>query len=425
MSATRPAAGVAVERGGGGAEGFDVARVRRDFPILSQRIHGKPLVYLDNAATTHKPRAVIEAVSGFYERDNSNIHRGLHDLSQRATAAYEESRSKVRRFLNAAEDREIIFVRGTTEAINLVAGSYGRRHVGPGDEVVLTAMEHHSNIVPWQILCEEKGARLRVVPINDDGELLMDELERILGPKTRLLSVVHLSNALGTINPVRRIVELAHARGVPVMIDGAQAAAHLRLDVRELGCDFYAISGHKMYGPTGVGVLYGRADLLEAMPPYESGGDMISSVTFERTTYNKLPHRFEAGTPNIAGVIGLGAAIDYLGALGLDAAAAHEQELLEYATRAVAGVPRVRIIGRAREKASVLSFVIDGIHPHDVGTVLDQEGIAIRAGHHCTQPLMERFGVPATARASVAFYNTREEIDALVAGIHKVLEVFG
>ena len=425
MSATRPATGVAVERGRGRAAGFDVARVRRDFPILSQRIHGKPLVYLDNAATTHKPRAVIEAVSRFYEHDNSNIHRGLHDLSQRATAAYEESRSKARRFLNAAEDREIIFVRGTTEAINLVAGSYGRRHVGPGDEVVLTAMEHHSNIVPWQILCQEKGALLRVVPINDDGELLMDELERILGPRTRLLSVVHLSNALGTINPVRRIVELAHARGVPVMIDGAQAAAHLRLDMQELGCDFYAVSGHKMYGPTGVGVLYGRADVLEAMPPYESGGDMISSVTFERTTYNKLPHRFEAGTPNIAGVIGLGAAIDYLGALGLEAAAAHEQELLEYATQAVLGVPRVRVIGRAREKASVLSFVIDGIHPHDVGTVLDQEGIAIRAGHHCTQPLMERFGVPATARAWVAFYNPREEIDALVAGIHKVFEVFG
>jgi len=387
-------------------------------------VFGKPLVYLDNAATAQKPRAVIDAITRFYTMDNSNIHRGLHALSERATAAYEACRSEARVFLNAAEDREIVFVRGTTEAINLVAHSYGRPHVGPGDEVLITAMEHHSNIVPWQILCEEKGARLRVAPIGDDGDLLMDELERLLTPRTRIVSIAHVSNALGTINPVRRIVEMAHQKKIPVLIDGAQAAPHHPIDVRELGCDFYALSGHKMFGPTGVGVLYGRADLLEAMPPYQGGGDMISSVTFEKTTYNRLPYKFEAGTPHIAGVIGLGAAIDYL--QGIDAAGriAHEDELLRYATEKVAALPRVRLVGTAKRKTSVLSFVIDGVHPHDIGTILDREGIAIRAGHHCAQPLMDRFGVPATARASLALYNTRGEIDALAAGIRKVLEVF-
>ena len=403
---------------------FDVRAIREDFPVLHQTVFGKPLVYLDNAATAQKPRAVIDAITRFYTLDNSNIHRGLHALSERATAAYEESRAKARRFLHAAEDREIIFVRGTTEAINLVAHSYGRPHLGAGDEVLITAMEHHSNIVPWQILCEEKGARLRIAAIDDDGALLLDDLERLLTPRTRILAIPHVSNALGTINPVRRIVEMAHQRDVPVLVDGAQAAPHLPIDVRELGCDFYALSGHKMFGPTGIGVLYGRADLLEAMPPYQGGGDMIASVTFEKTTYNRLPHKFEAGTPHIAGVIGLGAAIDYLE--GIDAAGrmAHEDDLLKYATEKITALPRVRLIGTAREKTSVLSFVVDGVHPHDIGTILDRDGIAIRAGHHCAQPLMDRFGVPATARASLALYNTREEIDALAAGIGKVLEIF-
>ena len=403
---------------------FDVRAIREDFPVLRQTVFGKPLVYLDNAATAQKPRAVIDAITRFYTLDNSNIHRGLHALSERATAAYEESRAKARRFLHAAEDREIIFVRGTTEAINLVAHSYGRPHLGAGDEVLITAMEHHSNIVPWQILCEEKGARLRIAPIDDSGALRLDEFERLLTERTRIVSVPHVSNALGTINPVRRIVEMAHQRDVPVLVDGAQAAPHLPIDVRELGCDFYALSGHKMFGPTGIGVLYGRADLLEAMPPYQGGGDMIASVTFEKTTYNRLPHKFEAGTPHIAGVIGLGAAIDYLE--GIDAAGrmAHEDDLLKYATEKVTALPRVRLIGTAREKTSVLSFVDDGVHPHDIGTILDRDGIAIRAGHHCAQPLMDRFGVPATARASLALYNTREEIDALAAGIGKVLEIF-
>jgi len=403
---------------------FDVRAIREDFPVLHQTVFGKPLVYLDNAATAQKPRAVIDAITRFYTLDNSNIHRGLHALSERATAAYEESRAKARRFLHAAEDREIIFVRGTTEAINLVAHSYGRPHLEAGDEVLITAMEHHSNIVPWQILCEEKGARLRIAPIDDSGALRLDEFERLLTERTRIVSVPHVSNALGTINPVRRIVEMAHQRDVPVLVDGAQAAPHLPIDVRELGCDFYALSGHKMFGPTGIGVLYGRADLLEAMPPYQGGGDMIASVTFEKTTYNRLPHKFEAGTPHIAGVIGLGAAIDYLE--GIDAAGrmAHEDDLLKYATEKVTALPRVRLIGTAREKTSVLSFVVDGVHPHDIGTILDRDGIAIRAGHHCAQPLMDRFGVPATARASLALYNTREEIDALAAGIGKVLEIF-
>jgi len=403
---------------------FDVRAVREDFPILSAKVFGKPLVYLDNAATSQKPRAVIDAITHYYTTDNSNIHRGLHALSERATAAYEESRSKARAFMPAAEDREIVFVRGTTEAINLVAQSYGRPRVGPGDEVLITAMEHHSNIVPWQLLCEERGARLRVAPIDDAGDLRLDELEALITKKTRIVSVAHVSNALGTINPVRRIVEMAHRRNVPVLVDGAQAAPHLPVDVRALGCDFYALSGHKMFGPTGIGVLYGRADLLEAMPPYQGGGDMIASVTFEKTTYNRLPHKFEAGTPHIAGVIGLGAAIDYLRGIDADGRMAHETDLLDYATKVVSALPRVRLVGTAKEKTSVLSFVIDGVHPHDIGTILDRDGIAIRAGHHCAQPLMDRFGVPATARASLALYNTREEIDALAAGIRKVLEVF-
>ena len=404
---------------------FDVWRIREDFPILRRKVHGKPLVYLDNAATSQKPDAVIKALTRYYTLENSNVHRGVHALSEQATRDYEDARTKAKRFLNAASEREIIFVRGATEGINLVMHSYGRKHVQAGDEVLITTMEHHSNIVPWQILCEEKGARLRVAPINDAGELILEDFEKLLNPSTRFVSVAHVSNALGTINPVQRIVEMAHRRGIPVLVDGAQAAPHLKIDVRELDCDFYVISGHKMYGPTGVGVLYGKAELLEAMPPYQGGGDMISSVSFEKTTYNQLPYKFEAGTPDIAGVIGLGAAIDYLDEIGLEKAAAHEHELLSYANAAISRIPGVRLIGTAREKAGVLSFVVEGVHPHDVGTILDQEGIAIRTGHHCAQPLMQRFGVPATARASLALYNTSEEIDALVAGLHKVKKVFG
>ena len=403
---------------------FDVWKIREDFPILRQRVNGKPLIYLDNAATSQKPDAVIEAINRYYTSENSNVHRGVHSLSEQATADYEGARTKLRRFLNAASDSEIIFVRGTTEGLNLIAHSFGRQRVGPGDEIVITAMEHHSNIVPWQILCEEKGARLRVAPINDAGELLLNEFEKLLNARTRLVSITHVSNALGTINPIRRIVEMAHSRQIPVAVDGAQAAPHLKINVRELDCDFYVMSGHKMYGPTGIGALYGKAALLDKMPPYQGGGDMISSVTFEKTTYNVLPYKFEAGTPDIAGAIGLGAAIDYLNKIGLENVAAYEHELLDYTTAAVSRVPGVRIIGMAREKASVLSFVMEGVHPHDMGTILDQDGIAIRTGHHCAQPLMDRFNVPATARASLAFYNTREEIDALVAGLHKVREVF-
>ena len=403
---------------------FDVGRVREDFPALHQRVQGKPLIYLDNAATTQKPRPVLEALRRFYEQDCSNVHRGVHTLSQRATEAYERARETVRRFLNARSEEEIIFVRGTTEAINLVAHSFGRARVRAGDEILISAMEHHSNIVPWQILCEETGARLRVAPINDEGELILDEFERLLTARTRLVAITHLSNALGTIPPVREVIQLAHARGIPVLLDGAQAGAHLKVDVQELDCDFYAFSGHKLYGPTGIGVLYGKAEWLEAMPPYQGGGDMISSVTFEKTTYNRLPYKFEAGTPHIAGAIGLGAAIEYVTALGLDAIAAHERDLLIYATEALSGIPGLRLIGTAREKASILSFTLEGIHPHDIGTILDHEGIAIRAGHHCAQPVMERFGVPATARVSFALYNTREEVDALVTALQKVREVF-
>ena len=403
---------------------FDVERIRKDFPALHQQVNGKPLVYLDNGATSQKPLAVIDAVSNFYRSDNSNVHRGLHALSQRATSAYEEARAKVQRFLNVGDTREIIFLRGATEGINLVAQSYGRRHVGQGDEVVVSTMEHHSNIVPWQILCEEQGAKLRVAPIDDNGDLILDELDKLLGPRTRILSLVHVSNTLGTIVPMKQIVEMAHARGVKVLVDGAQAAPHLQVDVRDLGCDFYVISGHKMFGPTGTGALFARRELLEDMPPYQSGGDMIRSVTFEHTEYNDLPFRFEAGTPNIAGAIGLGVAIDYLNSVGLEAIEAYEQRLLAHATEVLQAIPAVRIVGSSEHKASVVSFVVEGVHAHDVGTILDQEGIAIRAGHHCTQPLMDRFGVPATARASLAFYNTREEIDLLAEGVARVVEIF-
>ena len=407
------------------ARTFDVERVRRDFPVLHQKVHGKPLVYLDNAATTQKPLAVIETIDHYYRHDNSNIHRGVHTLSERATEAYEKVRVAAQKFLNAADSKEIIFVRGTTEGINLVAQSYGRKNVGSGDEVLITAMEHHSNIVPWQLLCGEKGAKLRVAPINDRGELLLEEFERLLGPKTKIVAVGHLSNALGTINPIREVVRMAHARNIPVLVDGAQAAPRMKVDVQKLDCDFYAISGHKMYGPTGIGVLYGKTRLLETMPPYQGGGDMIASVTFEKTVYNRLPYKFEAGTPNIADTIGLGAAIEYLNELGLDEIEKHEAELLAYATSRVETIPGVRIVGTAREKAGVLSFVMDDIHPHDIGTILDNEGIAVRTGHHCAQPVMQRFNIPATARASFGLYNTRAEVDALVAGIHKVREVMG
>jgi cysteine desulfurase/selenocysteine lyase len=404
---------------------LDVQRIREDFPILHQEVHGRPLVYLDNAASSQKPQAVLDAVQHFYVRDNSNVHRGLHALSERATADYEAAREKVRSLINAAEGREIVFVRGTTEAINLVARTFGRGRVESGDEVLLTHMEHHSGIVPWQMLCEEKGARLRVAPISDDGDLILEEFEKLMGPRTKMVSMVHASNSLGTINPVREVIRLAHRHGIPVMLDGAQGVPHLKVDVRDLDCDFYAFSSHKMYGPTGVGVLYGKAGHLDAMPPWQGGGDMISSVSFEKTLYNKIPHKFEAGTPHVAGVIGLGSAADYMMRLDWPAVEAHEQDLLAYATEAIGAIPQARVIGRAKEKVSVLSFVLEGIHPHDIGTILDNEGVAIRAGHHCTQPLMERYGVPATARASLSFYNTREEVDALVIGIRKTLEVFG
>jgi cysteine desulfurase / selenocysteine lyase len=403
---------------------LDLERVRADFPILAERIHDRPLAYLDNAATTQKPRSVLDAMRAYYEHDNANVHRGVHRLSERATEAFEAARTKVQRFINARETREIVFVRGTTEAINLVAQSYGRPRLRAGDEIVLTEMEHHSNIVPWQMLCEQTGAVLRVVPIDASGTLVMEEAERLIGPRTRLVAVVHLSNVLGTINPVRRIIALAHARGAPVLLDGAQAVAHMGVDVQALDCDFYAFSAHKLYGPTGIGVLYGKAALLQEMPPYQGGGDMISMVTFEKTLYNELPYKFEAGTPHIAGAVGLGAAIDYLTALDIDTIAAHEQDLLAYATARAAEVPGMRLIGTAPDKASILSFALEGVHPHDIGTILDHQGVAIRTGHHCAMPVMDHFSVPATARASFALYNTRAEVDALIEAIRKVQEVF-
>ena len=404
---------------------FDVEKIRQDFPILTQEVHGKPLVYLDNAATSQKPKAVIDAILRFYTVDCANIHRGVHELSERATMAYEEARVRIQRFINAPDPRQVIFVRGTTEAINLVASSYGRPRIGAGDEIVISALEHHSNIVPWQMLCEEKGARLRVIPMNDAGELLLDEYEKLLNPRTKLVALVHVSNALGTVNPIHQMIEMAHAHGAVVLVDGAQATPHLAVDVQALDVDFYAFSGHKVFGPTGTGVLYGKRQLLEAMPPYQGGGDMIRTVTFEKTTYADLPHKFEAGTPNISAVIGLGTAIDYLNGIGMPNIAAHEHELLVHGTELLSAIPGLRIIGTAREKAGVISFVMEGIHPHDVGTILDHEGIAVRTGHHCAQPVMDRFGVPATTRASLSFYNTIEELDALAAGIGKVKEVLG
>jgi cysteine desulfurase/selenocysteine lyase len=409
---------------GSGRKGYDVHKVRGDFPILSRRVYGKPLVYFDNAATTQKPRAVMDAVRALYEKSYANIHRGVHSLSVESSEAYEKAREKMRDFLHAGDTREIVFVRGTTEGINLVAQTYGRANVRAGDEVLISALEHHSNIVPWQILCEEKGARLQVAPINERGEIRLDELERRLSKKTKIVAVSHVSNALGTVNPVKKIIALAHGRGVPVLVDGAQAAPRLALDVRDLDCDFYTFSGHKMYGPTGVGILYGKAEHLEAMPPYQGGGDMISSVTFEKTTYNILPYKFEAGTPNIAGAIGLGAAVDYMRSLGIENIEAHENDLLSYATERLSAIPGLRVIGTAREKAAVLSFTLEGVHPHDVGTVLDREGVAVRTGHHCAQPVMDFFKIPATSRASFGLYNTREEVDVLAAGIGKVVEMF-
>lgn len=403
---------------------LDVDRIRQDFPILQTRQNGKPLVYLDNAATSQKPRAVIEATERFYSQQNSNVHRGVHHLSEIATEAYEGARLKAKKFLNIPLSCEVIFTRGTTEGINLVAQTYGRKFVGPDDEIVISAMEHHSNIVPWQMLCEEKGAKLRVIPINEDGELLLDEYERLLNPRTRIVAVTQVSNALGTVNPVKQMTEMAHAAGAKVVVDGAQSTPHMPINVQDMGCDFFVCSSHKMLGPTGMGVLYGKATVLEGLPPYQGGGDMILSVTFEKTTYNSLPYKYEAGTPNIAGAVGLGAAIDYLNEVGMDRIHAYEEELLAYGTEVLQAIDGVRIIGTAHNKAGVLSFTMDAAHPHDIGQILSDEGIAIRAGHHCAQPVMHRFGVPATARASLAFYNTKDELDALGQAIRKVKEVF-
>jgi cysteine desulfurase/selenocysteine lyase len=403
---------------------LDAEKLRADFPILGTLARGKPLVFLDSAASAQKPRAVLDAMQRFYETSYANVHRGVYELSERATQAFEDVRTRVARFIGAAQPREIVFLRGTTEAINLVAHGIARTRLSPGDEVLITELEHHSNIVPWQMACQERGARLRVVGIDDRGDLRTDELDKLLGPRTKILALAHVSNALGTVNPVREIVKLAHERGVPVLLDGAQAVPHQRVDVRALGCDFYAFSSHKLFGPTGVGVLYGKAEKLEALPPYQGGGDMILSVRFEETTYQGIPHKFEAGTPDIAGVIGLGAAIDYVSRIGLQAITGHEQDLLGYATAQLSRVPGLRLIGTAREKAAVISFVLEGVHAHDVGTILDQQGIAVRTGHHCAQPVMERYGVPATVRASFAPYNTRADVDALVRGLDQVRKVF-
>jgi cysteine desulfurase / selenocysteine lyase len=403
---------------------WDVERIRADFPVLHQTINGKPLIYLDNSASSQVPQVVIDRGSTYIEQEHSNIHRGVHYLSQKATTAYEGAREKVKRFINARDVRECIFVRGATEGINLVMHGYGRKFIGAGDEIIISAMEHHANIVPWQMLCEEKGARLRVIPMNDAGELLLDEYDGLLSERTKLVAVMHVSNALGTINPIKEMVAQAHKYGVPVLIDGAQAAPHMPVDVQALDADFYVFSGHKMFAPTGSGVVYGKLEILNTMNPFQGGGDMIRTVTFEKTTYADPPNRFEAGTPAIASQIGLGAAIDYLNSIGRERAAAYEAELLRYATERVSAIEGVRIIGTAKHKASVLSFVIDDIHPHDIGTILDQEGIAVRAGHHCAQPVMQRFKVPATARASFAFYNTKEEIDVLARTIERVIEIF-
>ena len=403
---------------------FDPYGVRKDFPLLSLNPKGKPLIYLDNAATSQKPKSVIDCISNYYERENANIHRGVYALSERATVAYEKARWATQEFIKAAHAHEIIFVRGTTEGINLVAHSYARKFLGPGDEILISALEHHSNIVPWQMVCEERGCILKVIPMNDAGELVMEDFDRLLSKKTKMVAVNHVSNALGTINPIKIIIEKAHACGAKVLIDGAQAAPHVQVNVQDLNCDFYAFSGHKVFGPTGIGVLYGKEAVLNAMPPYQGGGDMIANVTFEKTTYNKLPHKFEAGTPNIAGVLGLHAALNYLSSLDFPAAVAHEHRLVEYAMSELEKIDGLRLIGTAKEKAGVVSFLVGDVHPHDVGTILDQDNICIRAGHHCAQPIMDRLKIPATARASFAFYNTIEEVDALVVGIKKVLEVF-
>lgn len=404
---------------------YDVNRIREDFPILKQIVHGKPLVYLDNAATTQKPLQVLKELEKYYYTMNANIHRGVHALSQEATEAYEGSRIKIKKFINALGKNEIIFTRGTTESINLVAQSYGRKNFNEGDEIIISHMEHHSNIVPWQMICEERKAKLRVIPIDDSGELVFEEFEKMINEKTKFISVVYASNSLGTVNPVKKIIDLAHSYNVPVLLDAAQAVNHLKIDVQELDCDFLAFSGHKLYGPTGIGILYGKVNHLDSMPPYQGGGDMISKVTFEKTLYNELPYKFEAGTPNIAGAIGLGAAIDYVEKVGIDNIAKHENDLLEYATQRVSELKGLRIIGTSKNKISVLSFVLENVHPHDVGTFLDFEGVAIRTGHHCTQPIMDRYGIPATSRASFGMYNTFEEVDVLVNGLKKILEVFG
>jgi len=404
---------------------YDVNKIREDFPILKKKVHGKNLVYLDNAATTQKPTYVIDKVNEYYTTMNANIHRGVHALSQEATEAFEGARIQIKQFINALGKNQIIFTRGTTEAINLVASSYGRANVKEGDEIIISHMEHHSNIVPWQLLCKEKNAKLKVIPVNDDGELIYEDFEKLVNERTKFISIVYVSNSLGTINPVKKIIDFAHQFNIPVLVDAAQTVNHIKVDVQDLDCDFLAFSGHKIYGPTGIGVLYGKVELLEAMPPYKGGGDMISKVTFEETTYNELPHKFEAGTPDIAGAIGLGAAIEYVTKVGIDNIKEHERILLEYATQKIAQVPGLRIIGTAKEKTSVLSFVLENIHPHDIGTFLDFEGVAIRTGHHCTQPLMKRFNIPATSRASFAMYNTKEEVDVLVNGLKKIIEVFG
>ncbi len=405
-------------------QAFDINSIRKDFPILNETVHGKTLVYLDNAATTQKPEQVIEAMNAYYRHTNSNIHRGVHLLSEKATQQYEEARKKVARFIGAPKTQEIIFTRGTTDAINLLAASFGKKHIQAGDEILISAMEHHSNIVPWQMMCEERKAVLKVVPIDDDGSLNMEAFEQLLSEKTKLVAIVHVSNSLGTINPVKDIIQKAHAKNIPVLLDGAQAVQHLPVNVQELDCDFYAFSGHKLFGPTGVGVLYGKESWLKDLPPYQGGGDMILNVTFEKTTYNELPYKFEAGTPAIAEVIGLGAAIDYISGIGMKQIETRESELLAYAMKRIAAIPRVTIIGTAAHKSSVVSFVVDGVHPHDMGTILDREGIAIRTGHHCTQPVMKRFGIPATSRVSLAFYNTEEELDTCVKAIEKAIQLF-
>ncbi len=406
------------------ANGLDLERIRADFPILKLKVNGKPLVFLDNAASSQMPQPVIDRWVRYQTTQHSNIHRAVHHLSEVATAEYEVARKKLQAFINAKEDREVIFTTGTTDAINLVAHGYGRKFIGRDDEIVLTTLEHHSNIVPWQMVAEEKGAKIRVVPVNDRGELIHEEYLKLLGPRTKIVCVGHVSNALGTINPIKEMIEAAHAKGIPVLVDGAQAVPHMKLDMQALDCDFYAFSGHKMFGPTGIGILYGKAEWLEKMQPFKGGGDMILSVTFEKTTYNVPPHKFEAGTPPIAAAITLGAAADYINSIGLSRIHAHETDLLDYATDQVNRMPGVRIIGTAEKKAAVLSFVVDGVHPHDVGTLLNEDGVAVRTGHHCAQPVMQRFGIPATSRASFAFYNTHSEIDTLVAGIKRVQKVF-